>query len=281
MERGVMDSCRVLLNGISMPSIGFGTYKLEDESETIDAIKYALKVGYRFIDTASLYGNEEWIGKGIKESGVKREEIFLATKVWTDSQGYDKAIKSFEESMKKLDIDYLDLLLIHWPTELNSETWRAFEDLYELGKVRAIGVCNFKIGHLEALRKTAKIMPMVNQIEVHPCFSQKELVNYCNNYKIQVIGWSPIMKGQLLEVPLMMDLAEKYNKSIAQIALRWHIQKGIIPIPKSSHYGRMTDNIDIFNFELSEEDIIKIDKLDRNETVSSIPSGTTYNDFKC
>lgn len=182
--------------------------------------------------------------------------------------------------MKKLDIDYLDLLLIHWPTELNSETWRAFEDLYELGKVRAIGVCNFKIGHLEALRKTAKIMPMVNQIEVHPCFSQKELVNYCNNYKIQVIGWSPIMKGQLLEVPLMMDLAEKYNKSIAQIALRWHIQKGIIPIPKSSHYGRMTDNIDIFNFELSEEDIIKIDKLDRNETVSSIPSGTTYNDFK-
>ena len=278
MERGVMDSYRVLLNGISIPSIGFGTYKLEDESETIDTIKYALKLGYRFIDTASFYGNEEWIGKAIKESGVKREEILLSTKVWNDSHGYNKAIKSFEESMRKLDIDYLDLLLIHWPTELNSETWRAFEDLYELGKVRAIGVCNFKIGHLEALRKTVKIMPMVNQIEVHPCFSQRELVNYCNNYKIQVIGWSPIMKGQLLEVPLMMDLAEKYNKSIAQIALRWHIQKGIIPIPKSSHYGRMTDNIDIFNFELSEEDIIKIDKIDRNETVSSIPSGTTYNE---
>lgn len=275
-----MDSCRVLLNGISIPSIGFGTYKLEDESETIDAIKYALKVGYRFIDTASLYGNEEWIGKVIKESGVKREDIFLSTKVWNDSHGYDKVIKSFEESMRKLDIDYLDLLLVHWPTELNSETWRAFEDLYELGKVRAIGVCNFKIGHLENLRKTARIMPMVNQIEVHPCFSQRELVNYCNYHKIQVIAWSPIMKGQLLEVPLMMDLAEKYNKSIAQIALRWHIQKGIIPIPKSSHYGRMTDNIDIFNFELSEEDMIKIDKLDRNETVSSIPSGTTYNDFK-
>lgn len=275
-----MDSCRVLLNGISIPSIGFGTYKLEDESETIDAIKYALKVGYRFIDTASLYGNEEWIGKVIKESGVKREDIFLSTKVWNDSHGYDKVIKSFEESMRKLDIDYLDLLLVHWPTELNSETWRAFEDLYELGKVRAIGVCNFKIGHLENLRKTARIMPMVNQIEVHPCFSQRELVNYCNYHKIQVIAWSPIMKGQLLEVPLMMDLAEKYNKSIAQIALRWHIQKGIIPIPKSSHYGRMTDNIDIFNFGLSEEDMIKIDKLDRNETVSSIPPGTTYNYFK-
>ncbi len=280
MEKGFMDSYKSLLNGIDIPKIGFGTYKLKDENETIDTIKYALKVGYRFIDTASFYGNEEWIGKAIKESKIKRENIFLATKVWNDSHGYDKAIDSFEKSMKKLDIDYLDLLLIHWPTKLNKETWRAFESLYELGKVRAIGVCNFKIGHLEELRKTAKIMPMVNQIEVHPCFSQKEIVNYCNNYKIQVIGWSPIMKGQLLEVPLMIDLAEKYNKTIAQIALRWHIQKGIIPIPKSSHYGRIADNIDIFNFELSEEDMIKIDRLDRNETVSGIPENTTYNDFK-
>ena len=275
-----MDSYKSLLNGIDIPRIGFGTYKLKGENETIDTIKYALKVGYRFIDTASFYGNEEWIGKAIKESKIKREDIFLATKVWNDSHGYDKAIDSFEKSMKKLDIDYLDLLLVHWPTKLNKETWRAFESLYELGKVRAIGVCNFKIGHLEELRKTAKIMPMVNQIEVHPCFSQKEIVNYCNNYKIQVIGWSPIMKGQLLEVPLMIDLAEKYNKTIAQIALRWHIQKGIIPIPKSSHYGRIADNIDIFNFELSEEDMIKIDRLDRNETVSGIPENTTYNDFK-
>ena len=275
-----MKNGRILVNGISIPSIGFGTYKLGDEGKTIDAIKYALKIGYRFIDTASFYENEEGIGKGIKESGVKREEIFLSTKVWNNSHGYDKAIKSFEDSMRKLDIDYLDLLLVHWPTKLNSETWRAFEDLYELGKIRAIGVSNFKMGHLEALKKTARIMPMVNEIEIHPCFSQKELVNYCNNYKIQVIGWSPIMKGQLLEVPLMMDLAEKYNKSIAQIALRWHIQKGIIPIPKSSHCGRMTDNIDIFNFELSEEDIRKIDKLDRNENVSDIPLGTTYENFK-
>lgn len=275
-----MKNGRILVNGISIPSIGFGTYKLGDEGKTIDAIKYALKIGYRFIDTASFYENEEGIGKGIKESGVKREEIFLSTKVWNNSHGYDKAIKSFEESMRKLDIDYLDLLLVHWPTELNSETWRAFEDLYELGKIRAIGVSNFKMGHLEALKKTARIMPMVNEIEIHPCFSQKELVNYCNNYKIQVIGWSPIMKGKLLQVPLMIDLAEKYNKSIAQIALRWHIQKGIIPIPKSSHYGRITDNIDIFNFELSEQDIIKIDKLDRNENVSDIPLGTTYENFK-
>ena len=275
-----MKNGRILANGISIPSIGFGTYNLGDEGKTIDSIKYALKIGYRFIDTASFYENEEGIGKGIKESGVKREEIFLSTKVWNNSHGYDKAIKSFEESMRKLDIDYLDLLLVHWPTELNSETWRAFEDLYELGKIRAIGVSNFKIGHLEALKKTARIMPMVNEIEVHPCFSQKELVNYCNNYNIQVVGWSPIMKGKLLQVPLMIDLAEKYNKSISQIALRWHIQKGIIPIPKSSHYGRITDNIDIFNFELLEEDIRKIDKLDRDEDVSDIPLGTTYENFK-
>lgn len=274
-----MKNGRILANGISIPSIGFGTYNLGDEGKTIDSIKYALKIGYRFIDTASFYENEEGIGKGIKESGVKREEIFLSTKVWNNSHGYDKAIKSFEESMRKLDIDYLDLLLVHWPTELNSETWRAFEDLYELGKIRAIGVSNFKIGHLEALKKTARIMPMVNEIEVHPCFSQKELVNYCNNYNIQVVGWSPIMKGKLLQVPLMIDLAEKYNKSISQIALRWHIQKGIIPIPKSSHYGRITDNIDIFNFQLSEEDIRKIDKLDRNENVSDTPLGTTYENF--
>ena len=274
-----MKNGRILANGISIPSIGFGTYNLGDEGKTIDSIKYALKIGYRFIDTASFYENEEGIGKGIKESGVKREEIFLSTKVWNNSHGYDKAIKSFEESMRKLDIDYLDLLLVHWPTELNSETWRAFEDLYELGKIRAIGVSNFKIGHLEALKKTARIMPMVNEIEVHPCFSQKELVNYCDNYNIQVVGWSPIMKGKLLQVPLMIDLAEKYNKSIAQIALRWHIQKGIIPIPKSSHYGRITDNIDIFGFDLSEEDIRKIDKLDRNENVSDTPLGTTYENF--
>ena len=157
-----MDSYRILTNEVKIPSIGFGTYKLEDESETRDVIKNALKVGYRFIDTASFYDNEESIGRAIKESEVRRGDIFLSTKIWNDKHGYDKAIKSFEESMRKLDIDYLDLLLINWPTKFNSETWKAFEDLYELGKVRAIGVCNFKIKNLEALRKTAKIMPMVN-----------------------------------------------------------------------------------------------------------------------
>lgn len=275
-----MENYKILANGVKIPSIGFGTYKSGDESETIDVVKYALNSGYRHIDTAAFYGNEEGVGKGIKESSVKREDIFLTTKVWYDNNGYEKAIDSFEKSMKRLDVDYLDLLLIHWPTKLNSETWRAFEDLYELGKVRAIGVSNFKIGHLEELKKTARIMPMVNQIEVHPCFCQKEVVSYCMNNKIQVVAWSPIMKGQLLEVPFMMDLAEKYNRSIAQIALRWNIQKGIIPIPKSSHYGRIGDNLNVFDFQLSDEDMIKIDKLDRGENVYPTPPGTTYDDVK-
>ncbi|MEN8075793.1 aldo/keto reductase [Clostridioides difficile] len=275
-----MDNYKILANGIKIPSIGFGTYKSGDESETIDVVKYALNKGYRQIDTAAFYGNEEAIGKGIKESSVKREDIFLVTKVWNDNHGYSNTIKAFEESVRKLGVEYLDLLLVHWPTKLNSETWRAFEDLYELGKVRAIGVCNFKKGHLEELKKTSRIMPMVNQIEIHPCFGQKELVDYCKDNNIQVVAWSPIMRGKLLEVPLMVELAEKYDRSIAQIALRWHIQKDIIPIPKSSHYGRISDNINVFDFELSNEDIIRIDALDRNENVSSTPPGTTYDEVE-
>lgn len=275
-----MQRYKVLINGIKMPSIGFGTYKSGDEEETIESIKYALKVGYRQIDTAEFYGNEEAIGKALKQSSIKRSDIFLVTKLWNSSHGYDNAIEAFNKSIKKLNVDYLDLYLIHWPTLLNSETWRALEDLYESGKVRAIGVSNFKMGHLEELKKTARIMPMVNQIEVHPCFCQKELVEYCRENNIQVVAWSPIMRGQLLEVPLMMDLAEKYNKSIAQIALRWNIQNNIIPIPKSSHHGRIKDNFEVFDFKLSQEDMIKINKLDRGENVSSTPIGTTYDYFK-
>lgn len=275
-----MQRYKVLINGIKMPSIGFGTYKSGDEEETIESIKYALKVGYRQIDTAEFYGNEEAIGKALKQSSIKRSDIFLVTKLWNSSHGYDNAIEAFNKSIKKLNVDYLDLYLIHWPTLLNSETWRALEDLYESGKVRAIGVSNFKMGHLEELKKTARIMPMVNQIEVHPCFCQKELVEYCRENNIQVVAWSPIMRGQLLEVPLMMDLAEKYNRSIAQIALRWNIQNNIIPIPKSSHHGRIKDNFEVFDFKLSQEDMIKINKLDRGENVSSTPIGTTYDYFK-
>ena len=269
---------RKLSNGVDIPSIGFGTYKLGEEQEVRDKVKLALKLGYRQIDTASFYGNEEGVGKGIAESGVDRKDIFLVTKLWNDEHGYEETINAFNKSIKRLGVDYLDLYLIHWPNKLNSETWRAFEDLYKEGKVRAIGVCNFKIGHLEELKKTAKIMPMVNQIEIHPCKTQKETIEYCNENNIQVVAWGPIMRGKILSLPLMLELSEKYNKSIAQITLRWHIQNGVIPIPKSSNEERIKANIDIFDFDISSEDIKKIDELNVNEDISGVPANTTYLD---
>ena len=270
---------RKLSNGVNMPSIGFGTYKLGEEQDVIDRVKLALKIGYRQIDTASFYGNEEGVGKGIAQSGVDRKDIFLVTKLWNDDHGYEETINAFNKSIKKLGVDYLDLYLIHWPNKLNSETWRAFEDLYKEGKVRVIGVCNFKIGHLEELKKIAKIMPMVNQIEIHPCKTQKDIIEYCTENNIQVVAWGPIMRGKIFSLPLMLDLAEKYNKSIAQITLRWHIQNGVIPIPKSSNEERIKVNIDIFDFNLSNEDMKKIDSLNSNEDVSGVPDNTTYLDL--
>ena len=230
-----MRKFKVLSNGIKIPSIGFGTYKSGDNNETAEIVKYALECGYRQIDTASFYGNEVGIGNAIKESKVKREDIFLVTKLWNDDHGYDKTIEAFNNSLKRLQVEYLDLYLIHWPNKLNAETWRAFEDLYKAGKVKAIGVCNFKIGHLEELKKTAKIMPMVNQVEVHPQSSKNEMLNYCIENNIQLIAWSPIMRGKLFTNELMLNLSEKYQKSVAQVILRWHIQRGVIPIPKSSN----------------------------------------------
>lgn len=267
---------RTLANGVNIPSIGFGTYKLGSEEEVRDRVKFALNLGYRQIDTAYFYGNEVGVGKGIAESGIKREDIFLVTKLWNDDHGYEETMKAFNRSIKNLGVDYLDLYLIHWPNKLNSETWRAFEDLYKEGKVKAIGVCNFKIGHLEELKKTAKIMPMVNQVEIHPCKTQKDIIKYCNKNNIQVVAWGPIMRGKVFSLPLMLELSEKYNKSIAQITLRWHIQNGVIPIPKSSNEERIKSNIDIFDFNLSSEDMKRIDSLNTNKDVSGVPANTTY-----
>lgn len=265
-----------LSNGLNMPKIGFGTYKTGSDEETIISIKEALNNGYRQIDTASFYNNEVGIGKGIKESNVPRKEIFLVSKVWNDDQGYENTIKSFNESLKKLDTDYLDLYLVHWPTKLNNETWKALESLYKEGKVKSIGVCNFKENHLENLMKNAEIMPMVNQIEIHPKRTQKDIVSYCHKKNIQVVAWGPLSRGKVLSEPIMIELANKYNKDIGQIILRWHIQNNIIPIPKSSNPQRIKSNIDIFNFELTKEDMIKIDFLNNDEFISTCPEGTTY-----
>jgi methylglyoxal/glyoxal reductase len=269
----------ILANGVKIPSIGFGTYKLGSNEDTIKSVKSAISIGYRHIDTASFYKNEEAVGIGIKESKVNREEIFIATKLWNDDHGYEKTMKSFNESIKRLGVKYLDLYLVHWPNKLNAETWKAFEDLYEQGKVKAIGVCNFKEGHIEELRKTAKIMPMVNQVEVHPYRTQRDIISYCEKNNIQVVAWGPIMRGRIFSDTIMIKLSEKYNKSIPQITLRWHIQNGIIPIPKSSNVERMKSNLDIFDFEISNEDMILINNLNKDENVSGVPDNTTYLEF--
>ena len=277
-----MRKFKVLSNGIKIPSIGFGTYKSGDNNETAEIVKYALECGYRQIDTASFYGNEVGIGNAIKESKVKREDIFLVTKLWNDDHGYDKTIEAFNNSLKRLQIEYLDLYLIHWPNKLNAETWRAFEHLYETGKVKAIGVCNFKVEHLEELKKTAKIMPMVNQVEIHPFSTKNNIINYCKDNNIKVVAWSPISRGRVLSNDLMIDLSQKYKKSIVQIVLRWHMQKGVIPIPKSSNENRIKENIDIFDFEISSEDMKAIDSLDEGDdmSVTTPPLNTIYEEVR-
>lgn len=269
---------RLLSNGIKMPSIGFGTYKSGSEEETVSIVKYALETGYRQIDTASFYKNEVGVGRGIKESKINREDIFVVTKLWNDDHGYEKTIEAFNKSLKNLQLDYIDLYLIHWPNKLNAETWRAFEYLYESGKVKAIGVCNFKIGHLEELKNTAKIMPMVNQVEIHPSSIKENMLNYCNENNIEVVAWSPIMRGKVFSNEIIISLAEKYKKTIAQIILRWHVQRGVIPIPKSSNEERIKENLDIFDFQLSKEDMEAISSLNEGDdaSVSGVPENTTY-----
>lgn len=273
---------QLLYNGVEIPSIGFGTYKSGSDDETANIIKYALEIGYRNIDTASFYGNEVGVGNGINESNVNREDIFLVTKLWNDDHGYENTMKAFNKSLENLQVDYIDLYLIHWPNKLNAETWRAFEDLYKANKVRAIGVCNFKIGHLEELRKSAKISPMVNQVEVHPLSSKEDIFNYCNINNIKLVAWSPIMRGKLFSNEKIISLSEKYKKSIAQIILRWHIQRGVIPIPKSSNEERIEENFHIFDFSLTKEDMDIINSLNEGDSVSvsGVPENTNYLDYK-
>lgn len=274
----MVEKFMLLSNGVKIPSIGFGTYKSGDDEETAKIIKNALNLGYKMIDTASFYNNEVGIGNGIKESGIDRKDIFIVTKLWNDDHGYDNTIEAFNKSLNNLQVDYIDLYLIHWPNKLNAETWRAFEHLYETGKVKAIGVCNFKVEHLEELKKTAKIMPMVNQVEIHPFSTKNNIINYCKDNNIKVVAWSPISRGRVLSNDLMIDLSQKYKKSIVQIVLRWHMQKGVIPIPKSSNENRIKENIDIFDFEISSEDMKAIDSLDEgyDMSVTTPPLNTIY-----
>lgn len=270
-----------LHNGVKMPWFGLGVFKVEEGPELVNAVKTAIKHGYRSIDTAAIYENEEGVGQGIreglKEAGISRKDLFVTSKVWNDDLGYESTIAAFETSLKKLGLDYLDLYLIHWPVEGKyKDAWRALETLYKEGRVKAIGVSNFQIHHLEDLMKDAEIKPMVNQVECHPRLTQKELKSFFQEQGIQLEAWSPLMQGQLLDNPDLLEIANKYNKSIAQVILRWDLQNGIVTIPKSTKEQRIVENASVFDFELTEDDMKRIDNLNENHRVGPDPDNFDF-----
>ncbi|PAE19890.1 aldo/keto reductase [Bacillus sp. 7504-2] len=273
MPKNLQDTT-TLHNGVKMPWFGLGVFKVKEGSEVVEAVKAAIKNGYISIDTAAIYQNEEGVGQGIRESGVARDSLFVTSKVWNSDQGYESTLQAFETSLQKLGMDYLDLYLIHWPGKDSAkykETWRALEKLYKDGRVRAIGVSNFHVHHLEDLIADAEIKPMVNQVEYHPHLAQLELRDYCKKQGIQLEAWSPLKQGQLLNEPTIVEIAEKYQKSPAQIILRWDLQNEVVTIPKSIKEHRIIENADIFDFELAPEDMAKLDGLNKNERVGSNP----------
>lgn len=254
-----------LSNSVSIEQLGFGTFKIVDQQEANNAVMTALSNGYRSFDTAQLYNNEKILGEAFVNSGVARQELFLTTKVSNLNQGYEQTLKSFEQSLKDLQTDYLDLFLVHWPLKNHFfDTWKAIEQLYENKMVRAIGVCNFHQSHFELLKTRANIKPMINQIEIHPYLVQKELIEYLNKEQIAIEAWSPLARGRVVEEPLLIDIGQKYQKSSSQVTLRWHVQKDLIVIPKSVNPLRIAENMQIFDFELTETEMQQIDSLNED-----------------
>lgn len=255
----------VLANGVKMPLLGLGVLRIADGPEVEQVVTWALETGYRSIDTARVYNNEAGVGRALLSSPVPRDDIFLTTKVWNSDQGYREAHAAFDASLSRLGQEYVDLYLVHWPggdPDLNRETWRALEEIYAQGRARAIGVSNFHIPHLEALLATAEVVPMVNQVEFHPHLQQKELRAYCSEKGIQLEAWRPLMRGAVVDVPQLQTLAEKLGKTPAQVTLRWMLQLGVVTIPKSQNRNRIKENWDVFDFELSPEDMAVVDALD-------------------
>lgn len=267
--KALLDSYQ-LHNGVNIPCIGFGTWQAPDGDAAISAVKSALQLGYRHIDTAAGYGNEKSVGIAVKESGIPREEIFITSKLQNTAHGYKDTLNAFDETMKNLDLDYLDLYLIHWPNPIkyrdhwqdaNAGTWKAFEELYSSGRIKSIGVSNFHPHHIEELMKTAAIAPMVNQIRLCPGDTQDNVVSYCKDHNILLEAYSPLGTGLIFTIPEMQALALKYGKTVAQICIRWSLQMGFLPLPKSVTQTRIHENADVFDFQLSTQDIQMISDL--------------------
>lgn len=261
-----------LNNGVEIPYLGLGVYLSREGNEVQNAVRWALEAGYRHVDTASIYGNEEGVGQAVAESEVPRSEIFITSKVWNSDQGFDSTLRAFDASMERLRLDVLDLYLVHWPVAGKyKDTWRALERLYREKRVRAIGVSNFLQHHLEDLLGSAEVVPAINQLEFHPYLVQQPLHDFCKAKGIQYEAWSPLMQGAIFKIPEMKELAAKYGKTIAQVVLRWNLQKGVVTIPKSAKKERIIQNADLFDFELSAADMRRLDAMDRGKRFGPDP----------
>lgn len=261
-----------LANGVKMPQLGLGVYKMTDSGQTVEAITYALETGYRAIDTAAIYENERETGEAIRHSGVSREELFITSKVWNTDQGYDGTLRAFETSLKKLGLEYLDLYLTHWPvSEKYVDTYKAIERLYDEKLIRTTGVSNHHAHHLEKILVKANVAPMVNQIELHPYLTQEPLRAFCEENGIAVTSWSPLARGKLLAEPTLLTIGEQYGKTPAQVIIRWHLQNNLIVIPKSVTPERISENNEVGDFELSSEEMASINALNRDERTGTNP----------
>lgn len=270
-----------LHNGVKMPCLGLGVFKVEEGRELVHAVQYAIGQGYRSIDTASIYGNESGVGEGIRQglnhARISRNELFVTSKVWNADLGYEATLAAYEASLQKLGLEYLDLYLIHWPVAGKyKEAWRALETLYASGKVKAIGVSNFQVHHLQDLMDNARIIPMVNQVEYHPRLTQQDVGDFCREHGIQLEAWSPLMQGQLLDHPLLQEIADNHNKEAAQVIIRWDLQNGVVTIPKSTKEQRIVSNADVFDFELSANEMKQITALNKNLRVGPDPDNFDF-----
>ncbi len=267
-----------LKNSVKVPIVGLGVFLSKDGTETENAVTWSLENGYNHIDTAMIYQNEVSVGKGISSSGIDRNTIFLTTKLWNEDIRQGRGKKAFEESINKLGVDYVDLYLLHWPVEGRLDAWKVLEELYEEKKVKAIGVSNFQTHHLEELFNVASIKPMVNQIESHPYFTNQNLIDFCKKNEIAVQAWSPLggEGAPLLSDSIINDLARKYNKTAAQIIIRWNIQRDVIVLPKSVNKDRIISNIQVFDFEISSDDMNAISALNQNKRVGPDPDNFNF-----